>query len=208
VKTRKVEVTTRVAKAVFDVGHLPDLGDGGILLCRMVLDLMNAPPSAAVCGTDELPMRVEIRWTSTTSRGIAFEVTGVLKKTDMSAVLVPPYGAAVAALPFPAAGVSSMLSPSELAAFRSAPIDIPQGPFSTAEGLVLFNGTDQLRVAYVDGIPVAWAAPGARDMLRGLPRGRYVVQWRTFLGDAIEPPATMNVPGLAQVGAGDAGAPR
>ena len=54
---------------------------------------------------------------------------------------------------------------------------------------------------YVDGLPAAWAAPNARGELHGLKRGKYVAQWRTFLGDAIEQPVTQTVPGTAQVGA-------
>jgi hypothetical protein len=52
---------------------------------------------------------------------------------------------------------------------------------------------------------VAWAAPGAKDVLSGLQRGRYIVQSRTFLGESFDPPVTQTVPGLAQLGVSDAG---
>jgi len=211
IRTRKVEVATRAAKAVFEIGRLPDLGDSGTLLCRLLLDLMNAPPSSAVCNEGELPMRAEVRWT--TRGSIAFEVTGVLKRekiTDVptSALLVPPSSAQFSVLPLPSGGVHPLLAPPEITAFRTGPIDVPLSPPPPAgitDGLVVANTTDQLRVLHVDGIPVAWLAPGAKELLPGFQRGRYIVQFRTFLGESFELPVTQTVPGLAQVGGADAG---
>lgn len=210
IRTRKVEVATRAAKAVFEIGRLPDLGDSGTLLCRLLLDLMNAPPSSAVCNEGELPMRAEVHWTARGS--IAFEVTGVLKRekiTDVptGALLVPPSSAQFSVLPLPTGGVHAMLSPPEITAFRTGPVDVPgPAPAGITDGLVVANTTDQLRLLHVDGIPVAWLAPGSRELLPGFQRGRYIVQFRTFLGETFEPPVTQTVPGLAQVGAGDGGA--
>ncbi|MDB4933715.1 MAG: hypothetical protein JWP87_687 [Labilithrix sp.] len=207
IRTRKVEVATRAAKATFEIGRAADLGEGGVLLCRMLLDLMNAPPSSALCGDGELPMRAELRWTARGS--IVFEVTGMLKrdKVDLptSSLLVPPSGATFAESPLPVAGVQAALSPPELAAFRTTPIEMPAVPHGNGDGLVVANASDQLRVLHVDGVPVAWAAPGAKDVLSGLQRGRYIVQSRTFLGEAFDPPVTQTVPGLAQLGTSDAG---
>jgi len=205
IRTRKVEVATRAAKATFEIGRLPELGEGGILLCRALLDLMNAPPSSAVCADGELPVRAELRWTA---RGaIGFELTGVLKKADMAtaSLLVPPINAAFAESPLTAAGVQAALTAAELAAFRTGPIDVSPVPHGTESGLVVANPSDQLRVLQLDGITVAWAAPGARDVLQGLHRGRYFVQWRTFLGESFDLPSTQTVPGTTQPGAADAG---
>jgi len=205
IRTRKVEVATRAAKATFEVGRLPDLGEGGVLLCRVLLDLMNAPPSSAVCNDGELPVRAELRWTARGS--IGFELTGVLKKADMptASLLVPPSAAAFAAAPLTAAGMHVSLSVPELAAFRTGPIELPASPHTDGAGLVVANTTDQLRVLHLDGIPIAWAAPGARDVIQGLHRGRYIVQWRTFLGESFDPPTSQQVPGTLQAGPPDAG---
>lgn len=208
IRTRRVEVATRAAKATFEIGRVADLGDGGTLLCRMLLDLMNAPPSSALCGDGELPMRAELRWTARGS--MTFEVTGLLKreKSDLptTLLLVPPAGAAFAAMPLPVAGVQAALSPPELGAFRTGPIEMPAIPHGNGDNLVITNPTDQLRVLHVDGVPVAWAAPGAKDVLTGLQRGRYIVQSRTFLGESFEVPVTQTVPGVIQLGvASDAG---
>jgi hypothetical protein len=106
---------------------------------------------------------------------------------------------------FPIAGVQAALSPPELAAFRTGPVEMPSVAHGNGDGLVVANSSDQVRVLHVDGIPVAWVAPGAKDVLSGLQRGRYIMQLRTFLGDSFEPPVTHTVPGLVQLGAADAG---
>jgi hypothetical protein len=171
---------------------------------------MNAPPSSAVCGIDELPMRAELRWTSQGS--LAFEVTGVLKKTDLSttSLNVPPPNASIAALPFPVAGVAPMLAPPELTALRSAAVEpagappsppSPPGSLPTAD-LAVTNASETLRVLYIDGVPAVWAAPGATGPVRGLVHGRYVTQWRTFLGDQLDPPITQTVPATPATDAG------
>ncbi|MDB4945982.1 MAG: hypothetical protein JWP97_5516 [Labilithrix sp.] len=206
IRTRTAEVSTRAAKATFEIGRLPDLGEGGTLLCRVLLDLMNAPPGTPLCADGELPMRAELRWTARGS--LSFELTGVLKKADMptTTLLVPPAAAVYAATPLTPSGVQLDLSPQELAALRTGPVDVPPPAHGGSEsGLVIANATDQVRLLLVDGIPVAWAAPGAKDIVPGLHRGRYVGQWRTFLGESFEAPFTLIVPGTAAVGAPDAG---
>jgi hypothetical protein len=74
---------------------------------------------------------------------------------------------------------------------------------------VLHNGTDTLRYAFVDNVPLAWVLPNHEQVVTGLPRGRYVVQWRTFLGDAVDAPAIVELPARSSVGAAaDAGRDR
>jgi hypothetical protein len=198
IKTRKVEVSTRAAKATFEIGKLESLGDGGVLMCRWLLDLMNAPPQTALCGQDELPMRAELRWTGHGSLG--FDVTGVLKKTDLNttSLLVPPANAELVTEPLPG-GAQVLLTAAELGALRTGPIDLVPPP-PPGDGLLVQNGTVQLRMLYLDGVPVAWVAPGARDTVFGLMRGRYIAQWRTFFGESLDPPVTVTVPGEMRIG--------
>lgn len=203
IKTRKVDVSTRAAKASFEIGKLESLGDGGVLLCRWLLDLMNAPPQTPLCGPDELPMRAELRWTGHGSLG--FDVTGVLKKTDLgtTTLLVPPANADLSTEPLPL-GAAVLLTGAELAALRTGPIDLAPPP--PGEALLVHNGTVGLRMLYLDGVPVAWIGPGARETIMGLSRGRYVAQWRSFLGDLLDAPVTVTSPGTTSVGVLDAGA--
>ncbi|MCL2777024.1 MAG: hypothetical protein FWD73_03395 [Polyangiaceae bacterium] len=208
IRVRRVEVTTRAARALFEIGHLPDLGDSGILLCRTLLDLVNAPPTTPMCGLDELPMRAELRWANQGSFG--FELTQVLKKNDIATatLLVPPPTAVFAETPIGGANVKTTqieLGPQELAAFRTLPVDVPIAAGQASEGLTIINATDELRIVSIDGVTVAWAAPGARDVVVGLPHGRYNVQWRTFLGDMLAPSSLVVVPGTSQIGGVDGG---
>jgi hypothetical protein len=201
IRTHKVDVTTRAAQATFEVGKLEGAGEGGVLLCRLLLDLMNAPLGTNVCGLDELPVRAELRWTS--HGALTFELTAALRRTDipLTTFLVPPQTASFAPALFPVSGIASILSPQELGALRTSDVDVPANANAVGDALVLANPSVELRLLFLDGVPVAWAAPGARGELRGLHRGRYVAQWRTFLGDAVEPAVAQPVPGVVQVGA-------
>jgi hypothetical protein len=204
--TRRVEVSTRAAVAVVELSSLRELGDGGVLVCRMLWDLMNAPPSTAACGVDDLPMHAELRWT--TQGALTFDVVSIARRLDMSAqdLAVPPPSTSFASGPPPALPGDVLISKADLAAFRSAPVDVtPTTPGETQPaapdaGLVLSNMSDELRVAWIDGVAAAWVAPGGREWLQSLVRGRYVLQWRTFLGDAWEPARTVAVPGSSELG--------
>lgn len=210
IKTRKVEVGTRAAKLTMELGRLEGLGEAGILLCRLLLDLANGPLTTPVCAVDEVPLRAELKWASHGSLG--FEVTGVLRRTDMPGApfAVPPPAASFGDLPPARNGLWGMLATGELAALRTGPVDVPAGPTPAGEGVLVANNTDQVRALFLDGVPVAWVAPGGKDGLYGLQRGKYVAQWRTLLGDVVDAPTSLVVPGAAIVGAvpaADAGPP-
>lgn len=200
IRTRKVDVTTRAAEGTFEIGKLEGAGEGGVLLCRFLLDLMNAPPNSAVCGEGELPVRVELRWT--THGSLSFELTGALRRTDIPSapLLVPPQTASFAATPPQVPAVSPMLAAQELAALRTNDVDRPPTPNGDGDVFVLSNPSVELRLLFLDGVPVASVAPLTRGELQGLRRGRYIAQWRTFLGDSVEPAITQPVPGIAQAG--------
>jgi hypothetical protein len=212
VRTRKVEVTNRAAVATFELARIPDVGEGGALLCRTLLDLMNAPPSTAACALDEVPLHVEWRWA--TKGALTFEVSSLPSRTELGpgAMAAPPPTASFTQPSLPVLGAETLVEPGELTAFRTAPADVPPSSpdastVSVAAGLVLANASDQVRVAWLDGAPVAWVAPGGRLALPTLLRGRYGFAWRTFLGDAYDAPITIVVPGVMTAGAADAGAP-
>jgi hypothetical protein len=176
----------------------------------VLLDLMSAPPATTACASDEIPLHAELRWT--TQGAVAFDVTSIVRRVDLSAgeLAAPPSSATFSAAPLPGSWGEPLLGKAELAALRTAPIELPppQGRDAQAlppeAGLVLVNSSDELRVAWIDGVPAAWVAAGGRVPLPSLQRGRYVLQWRTFLGDAWQPPETVSVPGVGEVGA-DAG---
>ncbi|HXN32374.1 MAG TPA: hypothetical protein VN894_10950 [Polyangiaceae bacterium] len=206
VRTRRVEISTRAAKAALELASFRDAGEGGVLVCRMLLDLMNAPPSTAACAADEMPLHADLRWT--TQGALTFDVTSIARRADLVAqdLAAPPPATAFESSPLPEPPGETLVSRGELAAFRSAPVDV--GPSSAPDaqpgapdaGLLVVNSSDQLRVVWVDGVAVAWVAPGGRELLTSLLRGRYALQWRTFLGDAWEPPRMISVPGSSDIG--------
>ncbi len=209
--TRRVDVSTRGGRATLELATLHDSGEGGTLVCRLLLDLMNAPPSTPACATDEVPLHAELRWS--TQGALVFDVTSLVPRADLQAqdLAAPPPSLQLATSRLPTPPSETGLSRSELAAFRTAPVDVPLGgahdarPPPPEAGLAVVNGTEELRVVWIDGVPVAWVAPGERSVLPSLARGRYLVQWRTFLGDSWEPPELTAVPGTS--GAGDARGP-
>ncbi len=197
--TRRVDVSTRAAKATLELTTLRDADDGGALVCRFLLDLMSASPSTAACGTDEMPLHAELRWT--TQGALAFDVMSITRRTDLVAqdLAAPPATLAFASTPPPQSPGEPLVARAELASFRTGPIDVPAAA-APETGLALQNSTDELRIAWLDGVPVAWAAPGGRVLLPSLIRGRYALQWRTFLGDAWDPPTTITAPGTSESG--------
>jgi hypothetical protein len=205
VQTRRVEVSTRASRAVLELATLHDLGEGGSLLCGFLLELMSAPASTRVCAPDELPVHAELRWT--TRGALTFDVTSIARRIDIPALDLsapPPSLDFVAAPPSPVVA-EMLLSKADLAAFRTAPVDVPllRPDAQTSRpdaGLLLINTSDELRVAWIDGVPVAWVAPGAQLALPMLLRGRYALQWRTFLGDSWEPADVIVAPGTSEIG--------
>ena len=211
-RTRRVEITNRAATATIDLAHVPETSEGGVLLYRALLDLMNAPPSTPACALDEVPLHVEWRWA--TKGGLTFDATSIARRTDLGpgAMAAPPPAMAFARPSLPALGAAPLVDPAELTAFRTAPADIPLAqPDASATGvgpgLTLANASDQLRFAWLDGAPVAWVAPGGKIAFPLLLRGRYGFAWRTFLGEAYDAPITITLPAAISAGTSDAGAP-
>lgn len=208
--TRHYDVTTRAARASFELARVDGAGEGGSLLCRALLDLMSASPDTPLCADGDMPLHADLRWT--TRGAILFDVSSITRRAD-----VPPL--ALAAPPptasfepgLPGDGGEVLLSSAELAAFRSGPVDVPSTAAHPAPdpdpALTLVNSTDELRFAFIDGVPAAWVAPGGRVRVAGLLRGRYALQWRTFLSDAFEPPQLVSLPATSDLGGADAGSP-
>jgi hypothetical protein len=141
-----------------------------------------------------------------TRGALSFEVTSIARRTDfpLQELAAPPPSATFVSGPPPTPPAETLVARAELASFRTAPVDVAapgaHGARAPApeSGLVLRNTSDELRVVWIDGVPVAWVAPGADESLTTLVRGHYTLQWRTFLGDAWTPPETAAVPGVSE----------
>ncbi len=209
VRTRRVEVATRAGKATLELGAVRDGGDGGGLGCRFIVDLMGGAPSGSPCGTDELPLHAEIRWS--TQGTLVVDAVAVSRRTDLAVadLAAPPPSTWFAMGPPPGSEGDVLLSRADLAAFHTAPVDVPPAPAADGgapppeSGLFLVNLGDVPRFAWIDGVAAAWVAPGGRIMLPSLLRGRYVYQWRTALGDGWDPPQTVTAPGRVELASPD-----
>jgi hypothetical protein len=204
-RTRRIEVATRAAKATMEVATLRDAGDGGVLVCRMLLDLMSGAQSPQACGADDVPLHAEIRWT--TRGALTFDVSTLARRADLAAqdLAAPPASVTFMNARPPAIPADTLIHKSEIGTFRTTGVDTPPAAARDAQvpppenGLLLVNSSDELRVVWLDGALVAWVAPGERLALPTLQRGRYALQWRTFLGDSWEPADLIVVPGTSEV---------
>jgi hypothetical protein len=203
-RSRRVEIATRAAKATLDVVTVRDSGAGGDLVCHFLLDLMSAAPSTQACATDEVPVHAELRWTK--AGALTFDVFALTPRNDLSPqeLAVPPQGRTLDTSPLAPLQADAFLQKPEMAGFRTAPVDIAvpgpreAQPLSPDAGLLLVNATDELRVAWLDGVPLAWVSPSGRLALPALVRGRYALQWRTVLGDSWSPADFIVVPGTSE----------
>jgi hypothetical protein len=212
--TRRVEVTTRAAKATFEVARIPDMGDGGVLVCRMLLDLMSAGPATSVCVEGEVPLHVELRWSAQAPEAAGghgrlasvtvFDSVSLVRRTDaallplVTAFLTPPSNAEFLPVGEPVRGAHLFLAQADLAAFRPGGAEMGGGrtPEMPPTVLSLHNSTDELRFVWLDGVPLAWLAPGGRLDVSGIPQAHASVQWRTFFGDAIDPVEGVTLPAM------------
>jgi hypothetical protein len=207
IKTRRIDVETRAAKTTFEIAHIEGASEGGVLLCRALLDLMNADPSTPLCGFDDVPLHADFHWAG---HGIlTFDAIAIAKRTDLAPqlLLAPPPSLNYTADPPTPIAAAVLLTSAELAAFRTTPVDVTTNTRDAAIpiGLALSNTTDELRFVYVDGAAIAWVGPGGGIELTGLPHGRYNLQWRTLLGDAVDPAQVITVPGTSKAGEVDGG---
>ncbi|WP_437943477.1 hypothetical protein WMF27_40905 [Sorangium sp. So ce281] len=212
IDVRKVEVHGSLGALYVELGRVPEAGDGGPLLCRALLEILGVDPKSPECVAGEVPLYASYAWQG--GGGVAFEVTSVARRTDLIStdMLMPPPSAAYAAAGLPSAEGGVFLTRDELAAIREAPLQLPGSvdPGAPGEGFVAVNQTDALLYLLVDGIPAVAVPQASERYVIGPLRGRYVVQWRTFLGERIEPPQTVEMPARivrsgAEAGAADGG---
>jgi hypothetical protein len=208
---RKVELASSVATVRLELGRVPEAGDGGALLCRALVELGGVDPRSPACQKDEVPLAASYAWQE--GGGISFEVSVVSKRADLpsSSFLVPPPSAVPVASGLPAVANGIFLSREHLAALRSAPITLPaaRDPAVPGEGFVAANHSERTMILSLDGIPTVWVAPFGEQYVIGPLRGRYLVQWRSFLGEKVGAPQLVEVPARLVNGGAvvDAGAP-
>jgi hypothetical protein len=214
VLARKVELASSVATVRLEIGRVIEAGEGGMVLCRALVELGGVDPRTPLCQPGEVPLTAAYTWQE--GGGVTFEVTAVTKRSDLPAatLLVPPASASFAPAGLPQVAHGIFLSREELAAFRTAPIPLPapRDPGAPGEGLLASNQADRAMLLLLDGVPVVTVPAHGEQYVAGPLRGRYVAQWRSFLGEKVSPPKVVELPGRLSYGsaygsAPDAGAP-
>jgi hypothetical protein len=193
---RKIELGSPLSTIKLELAKVPEAGDGGALLCRALVEIGGIDPKAPTCQPGEVPLLATYTWQD--GGGITLEVTTLTRRADLAtnSLLTPPPGANYTPAGLPTVPYGIFLSKDELAAIRSAPLQLPPSTDATVpgEGFTAVNQTDMLTYLLVDGIPVIAVPAVSERYVIGPPRGRYVVAWRTFLGEKIEPPRTVDFP--------------
>lgn len=209
VATRKVEIASSLGTLKLELGKSTDAGEGGALLCRALVEVAGIDPKSPVCQAGEVPLVATYAWQE--GGGITFEVTSLTRRTDLLAndLLVPPPGLAFTPAGLPTAPDGIFLSLPELAAFRTGPAQLttPPNPSAPGEGFIAINHENTLMYLLLDGVPVVAVPAASERYVIGTARGRYVAQWRTFLGERIAPPQTIEMPARLTYGRADAGVP-
>jgi hypothetical protein len=199
--TKKWEVATRSGKMVLEMARIAGAGEAGVLWCRFLSEIISLDPSAAPCTADEVPLRAQFIWPR--GGGVTFEATAVSEKAELvpNQLLVPPSAGEFTPGSPPPDGGGLFLTSDELAAFRTRPVEVaPIAPGAPRDGLLVHNATDVARYLFLDSVPVAWVDPNRDQLVLGPPRGRYQLQWRTFFGEASNPPLIVDLPARVAIG--------
>jgi hypothetical protein len=200
--THKWDVATRSGKMTLETARIANAGDSGNLLCRFLSEIIALDPAFAPCNSDEVPLRAQFTWPR--GGGVTFEVHALSEKAELTPnlLLVPPATTDFVPGNAPPDAGGIFLTSDELAAFRTRPTDVaPLAAGAPRDGLLVHNGSDIARYVFVDAIPVAWVDPNRDQLILGPPRGRYQLQWRTFLGESSDPPLTVDLPARVTIGA-------
>ncbi|MCC6216728.1 MAG: hypothetical protein IT376_17845 [Polyangiaceae bacterium] len=199
-------VSTEVGQLDLEQTRLAGAGVAGALLCRLLLELIGADPSSAVCQDELTPSRARVA--SPGGGVLELVVAGVERRTDASAT--SPFSRPLTApvrrggLP-PASG--EILDRPALAALRTRAVEGEVALGAPAEGVVVVNRTDLVQYVLLDGLAVAWIPPRGERHLVGLQAGVYDLAHRDLLGIEVAPPAPTRIPARIVIGdAADAGA--
>jgi hypothetical protein len=207
-------LTTASGKLVLEQAHTMNVATGGAVLCRTLVEIAGADPASEVCQANQVPVHAEYTWPGGAT--LAFNVNTLQMRSDFPHAMfaVPPAAASMVESGLPPVPSGIFLTREQLGAFRTRAIDAsaartdPEAEGAPGEGFVAVNETDALRFVLIDGVPVAWVPAHGQQYLIGTVRGRYSVQWRSFLGTYVGEPRIIEFPARFVLGAqGDTATP-
>lgn len=162
---------------------------GGEPLCRMFLELVGADRAlgGAPCSPSLIPLRAEISFA--VGGGIAIDAASVREgAVARSELAFPPTSAQLSTQALPEAKFTALGS-DVLLSLRAKGEPAP---------LEVANKSPAPRWLFIDGVAVALFPSGAERSLSLRP-SRYVLEWRTPLGEILERASEVNAPGRASV---------
>lgn len=204
--TTRMVLATATGKLQIDQAHVVNVGLGGPLLCRLLIELISTDPGAATCAQNMIPVRAEYTWPD--GGTLQFEVLTLNLRNDFppGTVSVPPSSGTFTATGLPPTASGIFLTREQIAALRLRPIESPhprtdlEARGAPGEGFVAVNSTDALRFVLIDGVPMGWVPPHEQQYVIGTTRGRYLVQWRSFLGSFVGSPSIAEFPAMLRHG--------
>ena len=200
--TEKNRFTTSFGRLDLEQARVPGAGTGGVLLCRLLLEIAGIHPDAPSCAVELVPVRAEYAWASTGR--LAFEVASVQRSAALGApeLAFPPGTAEHRVGELPESTRAMLVGQTELRGLRNKALAVGEGRDAGApkEGLLAVNGGDLAGYILVDGVPVAHLEPKSSDVLLDLVSGSYSLQARDFLATEITVPTVVSVPARFVVG--------
>lgn len=186
-----------LGKVVLESALVTGLADGGLLVCRLLLELARIQSSGDVCLAEELPVEAQYLW----ARGgeLWFRVTALQRHASLSALEAPDLFEIPPPMPILKPGE---LPPDEGQLLWPAPTlarlwGASDG--STAE-LLLSNPNDLPMYVLVDRLPLARVPPLGQARWATQRRTRSI-SFRDFLGEHLFPARNVEPPGELVLGA-------
>lgn len=203
IPTERTELTTPLGRLLLDQAAVPGAGPSGVLVCRLLGELITAEPTHNGCSRTRLPLRAELF--SAGGGHLLFEVQKLEKEQPLeeASLTTTPAGAALVKGQLPAGGPTVLLAKAKLAELRTrpAPRDEKPDPLAPKTGLTLLNRGESLRYVLLDGVPIARVPARSEVHVDGLLPGKYGLVTLDFVGDDSTPLRIVALP--ARVALGD-----
>ncbi|HTM43894.1 MAG TPA: hypothetical protein VL137_03005 [Polyangiaceae bacterium] len=208
--TETSELTTSYGKLIIEQAAVEEAGIAGQLLCRTLVELIDASPTSPACTDDRLPVRAQFQFVD--GGACTFSVSEMGRKADVpGGFAIPPRESS-----FRTAGLPDdsplLVEPDVLGKLHSRDRAVTQSPtpHPSTLGLDLENFSPNVAYLILDRVRVAMLVPYRSAHLRDLRPGKYRAFWHNFFGGSLRDPELVEVPGRTAVGtkiAADAGAP-
>lgn len=188
--TQRRSIEGPLGKVTLESARVTGLGDGGLLVCRLLLELGRIESSGEACLVEELPVEAQYVW----ARGgeLVFRVTAVQRHASLAALDAPDLFDIPPPMPILKPGE---LPPEEtpLLWSTSALVQLWGASDGSTADLVLSNPNDLPMYVLVDRLPLARVPPLGKTRWTTQRRPRSI-GFRDFLGEHVFPARTVEPP--------------